>query len=80
MAVNPHVARARKALKRAGIEYHYLEYGDYFRQWRRRLAIKMWSGWPLFPMVFVNGVLVGGADETEALIRSGELDKVAPAS
>ena len=24
---------------------------------------KMWTGWPTFPMVFVNGVLVGGPKE-----------------
>ena len=33
----------------------------------------MWSGWPTFPMVFVNGVLVGGASELQALVTSGEL-------
>ena len=35
----------------------------------------MWSGWPTFPMVFVKGVLVGGADETERLIQSGEFKR-----
>ena len=33
----------------------------------------MWTGWPTFPMVFVQGVLVGGASELQALIDSGEL-------
>jgi glutaredoxin-related protein len=33
----------------------------------------MWAGWPTFPMVFVKGVLVGGASELEKLIASGEL-------
>jgi len=35
----------------------------------------MWSGWPTFPMVFVKGVLVGGADDVARLIKSGELSK-----
>ena len=33
----------------------------------------MWTGWPTFPMVFVKGTLVGGADDLTALAESGEL-------
>lgn len=33
----------------------------------------MWTGWPTLPMVFVKGVLVGGADDLEKLIARGEL-------
>ena len=75
MAGNPHVRRARKALEGAGIAHHYLEYGSYFSMWRRRTALKMWTGWPTFPMVFVRGNLVGGCREIEALIASGELKR-----
>ena len=75
MAGNPHVRRARKALQGAGIAHHYLEYGSYFSTWRRRTALKMWTGWPTFPMVFVRGHLVGGCREVEALIASGELKR-----
>jgi len=39
----------------------------------RRLALKMWTGWPTFPMVFVKGVLIGGADELARLIEKGEV-------
>jgi glutaredoxin-related protein len=73
MRQNPAPRRARKALDAAGIDYRYLEYGSYFSEWRRRLSLKMWTGWPTFPMVFVKGVLVGGADDVEKLIASGEL-------
>ena len=73
MARNPFVARARKALDKAGVGHEYLGYGGYLSQWRRRNALKMWTGWPTFPMVFVRGVLVGGADELQRLIDSGEL-------
>jgi glutaredoxin-related protein len=72
MAGNPHVRRARRALDGAGIAYHYLEYGSYFGGWRRRNALKMWTGWPTFPMVFVRGTLVGGATELERLVSGGE--------
>lgn len=73
MAQNPFPRRARKALTAAGVAFHYLEYGSYFNTWRRRTALKMWTGWPTLPMVFVKGVLVGGAAEISALIASGEL-------
>jgi glutaredoxin-related protein len=75
MKQNPHPKRARKALTAHGVPFHYLEYGSYLNTWRRRNALKMWTGWPTFPMVFVKGVLVGGADQVEKLIASGELDR-----
>jgi monothiol glutaredoxin len=76
MAHNPPGRAARKALAAAGVPYHYLEYGSYFGQWRRRNALKMWTGWPTFPMVFVKGQLVGGASDLLKLIESGELKRL----
>ncbi|HOM12764.1 MAG TPA: glutaredoxin domain-containing protein [Rubrivivax sp.] len=76
MAQNPFPRKARKALDKAGVPYHYLSYGSYFGDWRRRNALKMWSGWPTFPMVFVKGMLVGGADDLDKLIASGELQRL----
>ena len=73
MRQNPHPKKARKLLDDAGLAYKYLEYGSYLGQWRRRLALKMWTGWPTFPMVFVKGVLIGGASDLAKLIESGEL-------
>lgn len=73
MALNPFPRKARKILDVLGTPYQYLQYGSYLNQWHRRNALKMWSGWPTFPMVFVNGVLVGGASELQALVTSGEL-------
>ncbi len=64
MAHNPVVKKARKTLDEAGIKYAYLEYGNYFTGWKTRLAIKLWSGWPTYPQVFVKGKLVGGCAET----------------
>lgn len=80
MAGNPFCRKARKALTAAGITFHYLEYGSYFSQWRRRNALKMWSGWPTFPMVFVKGHLVGGAEDLQRLIDTGELQRLLGAS
>jgi monothiol glutaredoxin len=73
MAQNPHPRRARRLLDAHGISYKYLEYGSYLNNWRRRLALKMWTGWPTFPMIFIKGVLIGGANDLDALIQSGEL-------
>ncbi len=75
MRMNPFPKKARKALAAAGLAYKYLEYGSYLGEYRRRLVLKMWTGWPTFPMVFVKGVLVGGADDVAKLIASGELGK-----
>ena len=68
----PGAPRARRR-RRA---HHYLEYGSYFAEWRRRNALKMWTGWPTFPMVFVKGTLVGGASDLDKLIAGGELKKM----
>jgi monothiol glutaredoxin len=75
MAQNPHVKKVRKALDDANIAYEYLEYGSYLSEWKKRLAIKLWSGWPTFPQVFVKGVLLGGEDLTKAAIADGSLKK-----
>lgn len=76
MRQNPFPKRARRLLDAAGIGYRYLEYGSYLSEWRRRLALKMWSGWSTFPMVFVRGALIGGADDLKRLHESGELAKL----
>lgn len=73
MRMNPFPRKARRLLDAAGLAYAYLEYGSYLSQYRRRLGLKLWTGWPTFPMVFVKGVLVGGANDLERLIASGEL-------
>ena len=75
MALNLPVKRVCEALNQAQISYHYLEYGGYHNQWRRRLAIKLWSGWPTFPQVFVRGRLIGGNVETRAALADGSFTK-----
>lgn len=73
MAGNPWPRKARKALDAAGVAHHDLDYGGYLSGWRRRNALKMWTGWPTFPLVFVKGLLVGGAEDLQRLIDRGEL-------
>jgi monothiol glutaredoxin len=76
MAINPAPRKARKLLDAAGIPYKYMEYGSYFRQWRRRTALKMWTGWQTFPMIFVKGTFIGGASDLQKLLESGELQRL----
>ena len=76
MGQNPFPKRARRALDAAGIAHHDIDHGNYFSGWRERSALKFWSGWPTFPMVFVRGSLVGGANDLIKLIDSGELKQL----
>ncbi len=76
MALNPFPRKACAALERAGQPFKYLEYGSYLSRWRERNALKLWTGWPTFPMVFVRGTLVGGYKDLQALIASGELKRM----
>jgi len=76
MSVNPSVKKARKLLETQGLNVTYLEFGGYGSMWRERLAIKMWSGWPTFPQVFVNGILVGGASDLQKLIKTKALQSL----
>jgi glutaredoxin-related protein len=76
MGMNPFCKKACQALTQAGQSHQYLEYGNYFNTWRTRNALKMWTGWPTFPMVFVKGTLVGGYREVKSLIDSGELARM----
>jgi len=69
MAQNVVVKKARKNLSAAGIDFKYLEYGSYLTGWKKRLAIKLWSGWPTFPQVFYQGKLIGGNKELQAFLK-----------
>ncbi len=75
MAQNPFVKKARKLLEGEGVKFTYLEYGSYFSKWKERLAIKLWAGFPTFPLVFIDGVLVGGFSEIEKLRAEGKLKR-----
>ena len=55
-------------------------YGSYFSKWHERLPLKLWTGWPTFPMIFVKGSLIGGFADLKRLIDSGEFDALRAAS
>jgi monothiol glutaredoxin len=73
MKQNPVPKKARRFLDEKGIAYKYLEYGSYLNTWRRRNALKMWTGWPTFPMIFIKGTFIGGFEDLKALSDKGEL-------
>lgn len=75
MAQNPFPKKARRLLDAQGLPYEYLSIGSYLSEWKKRLVLKMWTGWPTFPMIFVDGVLVGGYEDLVPLVESGELKK-----
>ena len=76
MSINNAVKRVRKALDKEGIPYTYLEYGGYLSKWKERLAVKMWSGWPTYPQVFVKGHLMGGNQRTRMALADGSFQKI----
>src|SRR3954468_15357260 len=73
MTQNPFPKRARRLLDGQGIAYEYLGIGSYFSEWKKRLVLKMWTGWPTFPMIFIDGVLIGGFEDLQRLVDSGAL-------
>lgn len=73
MAQNPVVSAARKFLDSENIPYKYIGYGSYVSEWKKRLAIKLWAGFPTYPMIFRHGVLLGGLSELKKLKADGKL-------
>ena len=65
-------ARALSALAAAGAPVTTV---DILPDPRIRQALQALSGWPTIPQVFAKGELIGGADITEELLESGDLQR-----
>jgi monothiol glutaredoxin len=65
--------RALGALRRVGAPVVAV---DVLHDPQIREELSQISGWPTIPQVFVKGELVGGADITEELAESGELEQL----
>lgn len=76
MRQNPVCKEVRKVLDGADVKYKYLEYGSYLSEWKKRLAIKLWSGWPTYPQIFVHGKLVGGCSEVKDMLTDESFQKM----
>jgi monothiol glutaredoxin len=64
--------RALRALREAGAPVTTV---DILPDPSIRQELQELSGWPTIPQVFVKGELIGGADITEELHESGELEQ-----
>jgi monothiol glutaredoxin len=64
--------RALQALRRAGAPVTAI---DILPDPEIRQELSALSGWPTVPQVFIKGELVGGADITEELAETGELER-----
>ena len=65
-------ARTSAALQSLGVPFAAV---DILPDPRIRQELTAVSGWPTIPQVFVKGELVGGADITEELLESGDLER-----
>ena len=75
-------AQTVAALRAVGAEFAYV---NIFEDPEIREGLKVYSNWPTFPQLYVNGELIGGCDITLELYQSGELAEIvkqakAPAS
>lgn len=66
-------ARAAQILGECGTEFAYV---DVLEDPEIRENLKVVSGWPTFPQLFINGELVGGSDIVIELFQNGELQKM----
>jgi monothiol glutaredoxin len=66
-------ARAVQILDQCGAKYGYV---NVFEDPEVRETLKLVSGWPTFPQLFVNGELVGGSDIMLEMFQSGELQRI----
>lgn len=43
-----------------------------------RQGLKLYSNWPTYPQLYINGELVGGLDIVKEMIANGELESIVP--
>lgn len=67
--------RAIQILNACAVNYAYV---NIFEDPEIRENLKIYSNWPTFPQLFINGELVGGSDILLELYESGELQKMLP--
>jgi monothiol glutaredoxin len=66
-------AQTVAALRAVGAEFAYV---NIFEDPEIREGLKVFSNWPTFPQLYVNGELIGGCDITLELYESGELKQL----
>jgi monothiol glutaredoxin len=66
-------AQAVAALRQVGSKFHTV---NIFEDLELRDELKRFSNWPTFPQLYVAGELIGGADITIQMFKSGELQQL----
>jgi monothiol glutaredoxin len=66
-------AQTAAALKACNAKFAHV---NIFEDPELREAIKVYSNWPTFPQLYVNGELIGGCDIAVEMYRSGELKQL----
>ena len=66
-------AQTVAALRGVGAEFAFI---NIFEDAEIREGLKVYSNWPTFPQLYVNGELIGGCDIALELHESGELKKL----
>lgn len=67
-------ARAAQALSDAGATFHAV---NVLADPLARAALPHFANWPTFPLLFIQGELIGGCDIIEELKSAGELTRMA---
>jgi len=66
-------AQTAGALRALKADYRHV---NIFEEPELREALKAYSNWPTYPQLYVKGELVGGADITLQMFKSGELKQL----
>ena len=66
-------AQTVAALRAVGADFAYV---NIFEDPEIREGLKVYSSWPTFPQLYVNGELIGGCDIALELYESGELKEL----
>lgn len=66
-------AKTVAILRETGARFAYV---NIFEDPEIREGLKVYSSWPTFPQLYVNGELIGGCDIALELYESGELQKL----
>jgi glutaredoxin 3 len=72
--VCPFCVRAKALLKRKGVEFEEIDVTDDAAL--RERMVELAGGRRTVPEIFINGKIIGGFDELNALERKGQLDEL----
>ena len=70
-------ARAAQILQQAGVPFTHV---NIFEEPEIREALKIYSNWPTFPQLYVEGELIGGSDIMLDMFERGELQPLLDAA